>query len=96
MRKVPPGIQTMPCAGGLPGGGEPSTRFSSCVGELISTIDFRLSASVSVELTYTARMNTAPNANSPMKINAIATPYSGVILTVSPIPATDANSLLHR
>ncbi len=45
---------------------------------------------------YTARMNTAPNANSPMKINAIAIPYSGVILTVSPIPATDANSLLHK
>ena len=95
MRKVPPGIQTMPSAGGLPGGGEPSTSLSSCVGELISTSDLRSLTLVSVNL-YTARMNTAPNANSPMKISAIATPYSGVIRTTSPTPATGSNSLLHR
>ena len=95
MRKVPPGIQTMPSAGGLPGGGEPSTSLSSCVGKLISTIDFRSLTLFSVNI-YTARMNTAPNANSPMKISAIATAYRGVIPTTSPTPAMGSNSLLHR
>jgi hypothetical protein len=50
---------------------------------------------VSVNL-YTARINTAPNANRPMKINAIATAYNGVIRTTSPTPAMGSNSLLHR
>ena len=89
------GRMNMPSAGGLPGGGEPSTSLSCCVGKLISTIESRSLTLFSVNL-YTARMNTAPNANSPMKINAIATPYSGVIRTTSPNPATGSNSLLHR
>ena len=60
----------MPSAGGLPGGGEPSASLPACVGELVSTSDLRSLALVALN-PYTARRNTAPKANSPMKIIAI-------------------------